>query len=213
MFVLLLTSCKKEDSKPEIQVNKVLLNEIENLETNTAAQKLAFKDLSSIEKYQLWKNQIAYYKSQKLNKDQIKQLDILLNFLSPEIFTEGYDKSKLAKFEINFVPEALKSFDKLLLFKIITEIHSNEYVSNFIQSISTNQLVNTNDNVIRTFTLGPPAKLPACYCAMNSPIDYCSSGFVNYSVCSISTCSDPSTYGCGLFFAWSCNGLCKEGGA
>lgn len=213
MFVMFFMSCKKEDIKPDSAYNSDLLNEVEKLETNSAAQKLAFKDLTPNEKYQLWKNQIEYYKLQKFNSEQIHQLDILLDFLNPEIFTIGYDKSKLARFEIQFVPQALKSFNKLVLFKIMTEIHSNEYVTNFTQSISSNQLLNNNDNVIKSFTLGTPPKLPACYCAMNSPIDYCSSGLVNYYACSISTCSDPSTYGCGLFFAWSCNGLCREGGA
>ena len=158
-------------------------------------QKYCFNQMNSNNKARIWMERISYISS--LYKNSIKKTKILelKTLISPELYSTG----QRGNFQITL--NKWVDNNKVLL--------GPENIRLILTTMSELRIRDTKDEnlseVMYTAILCPPKCGPSNPCTCSSSSNYCSG---NTTVCLTGGC-DVSSWGCGDFLAYSCNGKCS----
>lgn len=208
LFALCI-SCSKEKSQasqPASSVDYGLIKDVEQLNGQTVAIKLAVRMLNPQEKAVLWQRQLGFYLEADLNKDQKTYLTQVRNFITAQLFEDNSNLSSTYQSLEQLEEKGRQLFELPLLSNIVTNIHTEQFC---IESVkkghlnvpASNVTSSASSKAVVTPDLDNP---PSCTCS--GADDWCgSSTFCQWT--SPATCK-TSTLGCGLFGMFSCDGTC-----
>ncbi|GAB3936339.1 bacteriocin fulvocin C-related protein [Mucilaginibacter myungsuensis] len=165
------------------QENQLAVQSVFSL-PNKKLIKLGFKTLESVEKYLFWIENIRKA-SAKYTPEQKAVVNEFVAFLRPKHFTDDY-KSELLIFSIKWEEKA-------------TKVLSTQQLQYLIYDVAT-----SSDLQVNGVDAGGSG---TCDCSQSSP--FCARGWDPKEGCEPQlTAACSSTDGCGLGWAYRCNGLC-----
>lgn len=200
LTIFSFNSCAKNSEKQTTPVvNKTLVNEVVQLESDRKAQKAAYNFLSAQEKYYLWKTQIEYCLSKGLPALQASQLQKIKDYLKPELF-EVSDSASRQGISL-LIGNAVASTDISLLASIVAEIHTAKFYDNYFQSVTFSARTAASSQKTASVDI-----VTDCGCSISS--DYCGNTGVGYHcVTNVYNCLRQPN-GCGSFWVFPCDGDC-----
>lgn len=191
LFVIItITSCSDKDllivnSQKGALDNMDALREIIHLES-VQEQRMAFKLLENEDKFKIWKikhaliksNDYKFFGGEKLNSAQQLIVDEIFDSLKERYFTYKTSVESIAYYN-NYLPTAIKKAQAYFSRAELKYIFCSLKVE------------------------GKKQQLPDIECDCSTESDWCS----DETSCSL-PCTKTSTFGCGTFLAYSCDGSC-----
>lgn len=189
---VLFIACEKQNSEPQLQVDKTLVNSVRMLVDKGTKSTLAFSMLNSQEKFYLVQEQLKFVLQNITLNDNQKDLISRMKMAMPEdLYSNSVSREKFIKELEEMKKEGFKILGKDFMTKYFTKIID----------------INTIDKT----TLTPPTTNAApgdCECSLSD--DWCSEVNNQRYVCMGGSYCKESGWGCGLFFILDCNGKCNR---
>lgn len=180
---LLFFSCSNDDAT-SLKVASVLSIK------DYAEQKVEYSLLNANEKFTVWDNKMnSLLEDNSLNEVQKDLIKELKNNIKPKYFEKSTNDEK-EYFKNIYVKNYLKKID---------EVFNRDQINSIFYSISIKQ-GNIQNALSETSRYAPRI---SCDCNKGS-IFGCGSS----DSCTISSCENPTSSGCGFLWGWECNGGC-----
>ncbi|MCW9708994.1 bacteriocin fulvocin C-related protein [Fodinibius salsisoli] len=169
-------------------------------------RKAIFNELSSVERYNLWKERLrSFMEKDKLSAEEKSKLRSIINDLSPSVFSKSNDKKLNV---LTNTSEIVRIFGRDLAKRIFTSLAPSNHLENSSISLvnDVNGIVNASQNQkidcnCRTddiwYGCDPTGVGPEVRCVHKDDLPYL-------------PCSQNDAYGCGTFWLRRCNGACRH---